>query len=366
MSDDLERMLRPQRPERASAANPRLRVGPRLQGGQPLDGGPQLDLERSPVGPQATEPIGSGPTDTAPMDDAKEKSLSAGGPHLTIRRDEGHTPAESPQAVTTSHTARTTASTESPSVVTTTSEPRTEASDGQAEARDTGHQLVAIGLAKSYHKGPIEVPVLKEVNLGVHRGEFVAVIGESGSGKSTLLHLLGTLDAPDAGEIHFEGRRIDNLPSAGRDALRNKRFGMIFQFYHLLPEFSTLENVLAPLMIARGSLDYLRHRRHYRRIAAELLEMVGLGHRLKHKPRELSGGEMQRAAIARALMAGPDLLLADEPTGNLDQATGRGIMETLGTLNRQQNLTIVMVTHDQAIAQQAHRVVRLVEGRIEG
>ena len=110
MSDDLERMLRPQRPERASAANPRLRVGPRLQGGQPLDGGPQLDLERSPVGPQATEPIGSGPTDTAPMDDAKEKSLSAGGPHLTIRRDEGHTPAESPQAVTTSHTARTTAS----------------------------------------------------------------------------------------------------------------------------------------------------------------------------------------------------------------------------------------------------------------
>lgn len=228
-----------------------------------------------------------------------------------------------------------------------------------------GYQLVAMGLSKSYRKGYIEVPVLTDLDMGVREGEFLAVVGQSGSGKSTLLHLLGTLDAPDEGEIHFDGRRIDNLPAAGRDALRNRRIGMIFQFYHLLPELTTLENVLAPLMIAHSTVRYFRHRREHRRVATELLEMVGLGHRLKHKPRELSGGEMQRAAIARALVAGPDLLLADEPTGNLDRATGQEIMKTLGTLNRQQNLTIVMVTHDQAIAARADRVVRLADGRIE-
>ena len=227
------------------------------------------------------------------------------------------------------------------------------------------YQLVAVGLAKAYHKGAIEVPVLRGLSLGVHLGEFLAVVGQSGCGKSTLLHLLGTLDAPDDGEIYFEGGRIDDLPGSGRDALRNRRFGMIFQFYHLLPELSTLENVLAPLMIAHGILGYLRHRRLHRLAATELLEMVGLGHRLRHRPRELSGGEMQRAAIARALVAGPDLLLADEPTGNLDQTTGREIMKTLRTLNRQQNLTIVMVTHNQAVAEQADRVVRLTDGRIE-
>ncbi|MBN2473815.1 MAG: ABC transporter ATP-binding protein [Pirellulales bacterium] len=254
-------------------------------------------------------------------------------------------------------------------------QPRTSAATtAQAERRrseatildsQSEHQLVAVGLTKSYHKGSIAVPVLRGMNLGVRRGEFLAIVGQSGSGKSTLLHLLGTLDAPDEGEIHFDGRRIDNLPSPDRDALRNKRFGMIFQFYHLLPELTTLENVLAPLMIARSTFDYLRHRRHHHRVAAELLEMVGLEHRLKHKPRELSGGEMQRAAIARALIAGPELLLADEPTGNLDRATGAEIMNTLDTLNRQQDLTIVMVTHDPAIARRADRVVCLDNGRIE-
>jgi lipoprotein-releasing system ATP-binding protein len=226
-------------------------------------------------------------------------------------------------------------------------------------------QLTAVGLTKSYHKGAIEVPVLTDLNLSVHRGEFLAVVGQSGSGKSTLLHLLGTLDMPDGGEIHFDGRRIDNLPGAQRDALRNRRFGMIFQFYHLLPELSALENVLVPLMITHDTLGYFRYRRRHRAAARELLETVGLGHRLKHKPRELSGGEMQRAAIARSLVAGPDLLLADEPTGNLDQTTGEDIMKTLRTLNRQRNLTIVMVTHNQAIAQQADRIVRLADGRIE-
>ncbi len=232
----------------------------------------------------------------------------------------------------------------------------------EAEAR---HQLAAVELAKAYRKGNVTIRVLKGANLGVDRGEFLAVVGQSGSGKSTLLHLLGTLDAPDQGEIHFEGRRIDNQPSRNREVLRNRRFGMIFQFYHLLPELTTLENVLMPLMIAHGTLSYLRHRRRHRAAAVELLQMVGLEHRLNHKPRELSGGEMQRAAIARALVAGPDLLLADEPTGNLDRDTGQQIIEILRTLNRRQNLTIVMVTHDPAIAEAADRVVRLADGRIE-
>ena len=140
---------------------------------------------------------------------------------------------------------------------------------------------------------------------------------------------------------------------------------MIFQFYHLLPELTTLENVLAPLMITHSTLSYWRHRRRLRTAAAELLEMVGLGHRLKHKPRELSGGEMQRAAIARALVARPELLLADEPTGNLDRGTGHEIMQTLQTLNREQNLTIVMVTHDPTIADMADRTVLLADGQVE-
>ena len=225
------------------------------------------------------------------------------------------------------------------------------AEDTQSGRAATGDfQLTAINLQKSYRKGPIDIPVLKGVSLGVRKGEFLAIVGQSGSGKSTLLHLLGTLDVPDAGEIYFGGQRIDVLPGRGRDRLRNRHFGMIFQFYHLLPELTTLENVLAPLMITHSTLSYCRHRRRLRTAAAELLEMVGLGHRLKHKPRELSGGEMQRAAIARALVTSPRLLLADEPTGNLDQKTGLEIMDILCSLNRQENLTIVMVSHDHAIA----------------
>ncbi len=226
-------------------------------------------------------------------------------------------------------------------------------------------QLRAVGLYKSYRKGPVEVPVLRGVSLDVRQGEFLAVVGQSGSGKSTLLHLLGTLDAPDRGEIHYDGRRIDNIAASGRDALRNGHFGMIFQFYHLLPELTTLENVLSPLMIAHSAWQFWRRRREHRARAEELLRLVGLGHRLKHRPRELSGGEMQRAAIARALVTNPHLLLADEPTGNLDQTTGREIIKILGDLNRQRKLTIVMVTHDPAIAHQADRIVRLVNGRIE-
>jgi lipoprotein-releasing system ATP-binding protein len=232
-------------------------------------------------------------------------------------------------------------------------------------ATHTPPQLQAIGLKKRYRKGQVEIPVLKGVGLRVERGEFVAVVGQSGSGKSTLLHLLGTLDAPDAGEVHFAGRRVDNLPVRQRDGLRNREIGMIFQFYHLLPELTCLENALSPLMIADGVWSYLRNRRRHVERATALLEKVGLSHRLKHRPRELSGGEMQRTAIARALITQPQVLLADEPTGNLDQSTGADILRILRDLNRERELTVVMVTHDAAIARQADRVVRLTAGLVE-
>ena len=220
-------------------------------------------------------------------------------------------------------------------------------------------------VCKSYRKGQLIIPVLQNVDLDVGQGEFLAVIGPSGCGKSTLLHLLATLDGPDSGEVHFEGNRIDNLAGAGRDILRNRYFGMIFQAYHLLPELTTLENVLAPAMIGESTFGYLKRRRQYRERASEMLQLVGLAHRLKHKPRELSGGEMQRTAIARALVAQPRVLLADEPTGNLDKANGNDIMALLGRLNREQNLTIVMVTHDREIAAAADRTVTLVDGRVQ-
>jgi len=225
--------------------------------------------------------------------------------------------------------------------------------------------LEAVGLKKGYRKGKNAVPVLLGVDLEVEHGEMVAVVGASGSGKSTLLQVLGLLDAPDAGQVRLEGQRIDNLGDHRRDGLRNRTFGFIFQFYHLLPELSTLENVLMPHMIRHGLWAFLSQRGKLRAEASGILERVGLGHRLDHLPSELSGGEMQRAAIARALAGGPAILLADEPTGNLDAATGGAILELLRDLNRERGLTMIMVTHDQQIAHQADRIVRLAEGRVE-
>lgn len=230
---------------------------------------------------------------------------------------------------------------------------------------DAASLLAAVNLHKTYRKHAIQVPVLRGVDLMVNAGEFLSVVGASGSGKSTLLHLLGTLDRPDHGEVHFDGRRIDHLPARQRDRLRNGTFGFIFQFYHLLPELTTLENVLMPHMVAHGVLGWLGARRALRRGTEELLDRVGLGHRLRHKPRELSGGEMQRAAIARALVRKPRLLLADEPTGNLDEANGVGIIGLLRDLNRQDGLTIVMVTHNLELVAATDRVVRLTAGQIE-
>src|SRR5438067_3171474 len=222
--------------------------------------------------------------------------------------------------------------------------------------QDSVPLLTATNLHKTYRKDAVKVRVLRGLDLDVFPGEFLSIVGASGSGKSTLLHLLGTIDRPDEGRIYLEGERIDNLPAEKRDWLRNREFGFIFQFYHLLPELNALENVLVPQMIAHSVLSWWKHKKEMQHRATELLEQVGLGHRLKHRPRELSGGEMQRAAIARALVNRPRVLLADEPTGNLDAETGVGIIELLRDLNRRDGLTIIMVTHNLEIAADTDRI----------
>lgn len=225
--------------------------------------------------------------------------------------------------------------------------------------------VAALAVQKSYRKGEHIVPVLHGVDISVRKGEFLSIIGQSGSGKSTLMHLIGLLDTPDVGEVQLEGQRIDDLPARTRDELRNRVFGFVFQFYHLLPELSLIENVLTPMMIRHSIWNYWTRRREFHDRAKAMIDRVGLGHRLTHKPSELSGGEMQRAAIARALVAQPEILLADEPTGNLDAKTGREIIDLLSQLNENEQLTIIMVTHDKSIAAEAHRTVKLCEGRIE-
>ncbi|MDO4570303.1 MAG: ABC transporter ATP-binding protein [Planctomycetia bacterium] len=222
--------------------------------------------------------------------------------------------------------------------------------------------MQVVNVHKHFVKGGHKIDVLRGVHLDVHKGEYLSIIGQSGSGKSTLLHAMGLLMTPSEGEIYFQESRIDNQPARTRDRLRNNEIAMIFQFYHLLPELTMLENVLMPTMIKQGALSYLAHRRENRERAKELLERVGLTHRLNHYPRELSGGEMQRTAIARALMNRPSILLADEPTGNLDREAEGEIITLLRQLNKTDNLTIVMVTHNPAIAQGADRMVQLSDG----
>ena len=224
--------------------------------------------------------------------------------------------------------------------------------------------LLVKGIKKSYSKKRLIIPVLKGVDFSVRKGEFVSIVGQSGSGKSTLLHLLGTLDAPDAGEIYFNGERIDTLSPARRDWMRNRNIGFVFQFYHLLPELTALDNVLTPLMIRTGFLEYWMKRRTFHERAKLLLEQVRLTHRLKHKPNELSGGEMQRTAIARALITEPQILLADEPTGNLDAASAKDVIELLRQLCTLHKLTVIMVTHDHDIASVADRTVQMLDGVI--
>ncbi|HOW71175.1 MAG TPA: ABC transporter ATP-binding protein [Phycisphaerae bacterium] len=224
--------------------------------------------------------------------------------------------------------------------------------------------LHAAGVHKTYLLGQDKVYVLRGASISVHRGEFVAIMGASGSGKSTLLHLLGALDLPDRGTVTFEGQNVFGGSASERDRYRNLHFGFVFQFYHLLPELNTLENVLLPAMVRFGLLDWFKERSKLNRRAAEVLELMGLKDRFRHRPNELSGGERQRVAIGRALINEPQVLLADEPTGNLDARTGEGILGLLKALN-EKGQTIVMVTHDPKVASAAHRTVNLVDGRIK-
>lgn len=224
--------------------------------------------------------------------------------------------------------------------------------------------LSANQVFKSYQAGNQPVPVLSGVSLQIRQSQFTTIVGQSGSGKSTLLHLLGTLDCPDKGEIVLNKQRIDNLPARHRDRIRNQEIGLIFQFYHLLPELNVLENTLVPYMIRHGVWSYLLNRRRLHEQAKELLEQVGLSHRLTHRPNQLSGGERQRNAIARALVTQPKLLLADEPTGNLDARSGTEVLDLLRRLGEEQALTVIMVTHDERIAQQSDQIIRLRDGKV--
>ncbi len=211
---------------------------------------------------------------------------------------------------------------------------------------------------KSFQVGGGTVEVLKGVDLNVEKGEFAAIVGPSGVGKSTLLHLLGALDRPTAGEIFYEDVSLGQLDNGQLASFRNQTVGFIFQFHHLLPEFTALENVMMPLLVARRKWS------HAQEIAASLLREVGLESRLSHRPPELSGGELQRVAIARALGAGPKVILADEPTGNLDTKTGDAAFELLRRLNRERGLTLIMVTHNEGLARRSDRIIAMLDGRI--
>ncbi|NIA15296.1 MAG: ATP-binding cassette domain-containing protein [Nitrospiraceae bacterium] len=211
-------------------------------------------------------------------------------------------------------------------------------------------------VVKTYHDGSRELRILQGINLSVPPGEIVAISGPSGVGKSTLLHLIGTLDRPTSGDVLFRGDPLSTLGRRAINRIRNEDIGFVFQFYHLLPDFTALENVMMPAL-CRG-----QSRGHCATRALELLERVGLKDRMTHKPGKLSGGEQQRVAIARALFNNPSVVLADEPTGNLDEHTGEGILDLLWGLNERDHITLVVVSHDTGLAERAHRWVHLHEG----
>ena len=216
----------------------------------------------------------------------------------------------------------------------------------------------ASALGKTYAEGALRTPVFDGLELSVRKGETVAILGASGAGKSTLLHLLGGLDTPTSGEVYVDGHRMSALSDAERGRLRNRALGFIYQFHHLLPEFTALENVMLPVVLGGAGVPEAGKR------AKALLESVGLGHRLDHKPGELSGGERQRAAVARALVNRPGCVLGDEPTGNLDEKTAATVFDLMLALNRDQQTSLVLVTHDRRLARKLDRVLELHEGRL--
>jgi len=214
-------------------------------------------------------------------------------------------------------------------------------------------------LTKEFVRGPGRIEVLRGITLSIRRRERVAIVGSSGAGKTTFMNILGGLDHPTTGSVQIEGRDIFQLKASELDGFRNSTIGFVYQFHQLLPEFSALENVMMPALIARHSFTQSADR------ARMLLERVGLSHRLTHKPGELSGGEQQRVAIARALCMSPRILLADEPTGNLDSRTSREIFELLNELHRHGDFTMAVVTHNQSLAEQLDRVIVMVDGRLD-
>jgi lipoprotein-releasing system ATP-binding protein len=218
--------------------------------------------------------------------------------------------------------------------------------------------IEAVNLTKSFKMAGLELTVLKGINLTIAQGEILAIVGASGAGKSTLLHILGTLDRPTSGTVLFEGQDLFQLSDQKQAEFRNRRIGFVFQFHHLLPEFTALENVCLPAHIQNRSAQDAQAE------ATSLLKDVGLEHRMNHKPGELSGGEQQRVAVARALIQQPNLVLADEPTGNLDTHTGDALFTLMRTLNRSRGITFVIVTHNEKLSAQADRIIYMEDGQI--
>ena len=218
--------------------------------------------------------------------------------------------------------------------------------------------IEAVNLTKSFQMAGLELTVLNGINLTIARGEMLAIVGASGAGKSTLLHILGTLDRPTSGTVLFEGQDLFQLSDQKQAEFRNRRIGFVFQFHHLLPEFTALENVCLPAYIQNRSAGDAQAE------ATSLLKDVGLEHRMNHKPGELSGGEQQRVAVARALIQQPNLVLADEPTGNLDTHTGDALFTLMRTLNRSRGITFVIVTHNEKLSAQADRIIHMEDGQI--